>query len=105
MLWAYENGVTSGVDAAHFAPDRPVTRGQFVTLLWHYAGEPAHSGENPFRDVGSSYYFDAVLWAAQTGITTGTGGGRFSPDSVCQRGQTVTFLYRYFSQAGRSDFF
>lgn len=106
VLWAYENGVTSGVDAAHFAPDRPVTRGQFVTLLWHYAGEPAHSGNNPFRDVGRSFfYYDAVLWAAETGITTGTGGGRFSPDSNCQRGQTVTFLYRYCSQAGHSDFF
>lgn len=102
VLWAYEHGITSGTDATHFSPSRPVTRGQFVTFLWRYAGNPAHSGDNPFRDVApGNFYYNAVLWAAEAGITSGTGNGGFSPNSICQRGQTVTFLYRYCSGAAQ----
>lgn len=104
VLWAAEKGITTGVDAERFSPGLTVTRGQFVTFLWRYAGKPTHSTEISFRDVvpgPRSYYCDAVLWAAEQGITNGTGNGMFSPSDACQRGQTVAFLYRYYARAGR----
>lgn len=67
-----------------------------VTFLWRAAGSPKAAGSNPFEDVTStSYYYDAVLWAVEQGITVGTSATTFSPDAVVTRGQTVTFLYRY----------
>lgn len=104
VLWAAENGITTGTDATHFSPELPVTRGQFVTFLWRHAGKPGHGGDNPFRDIvpgPGSFYYDAVLWASELGITNGMGNGAFSPGGTCQRGQTVTFLYRYYSNAAR----
>lgn len=98
VLWAAENGIATGTGGGRFSPKLTVTRGQFVTFLWRHAGKPAHSGENPFRDVAPGFCYDAVLWASETGIANGTGSGAFSPDDTCQRGQTVTFLYRYHAQ-------
>ena len=97
VLWALENGITDGTSATTFSPSATCTRGQIVTFLWRYAGRPAVSGvTNPFRDVASdAYYYDAVLWAVQTGITVGTGATTFSPEETCTRGQIVTFLWRY----------
>ena len=95
VLWAYENGITAGMDATHFAPEDTVTRGQFVTFLWRAEGKPAASGSNPFTDVNSGrFYYNAVLWAAQNGITSGMTPTTFAPDRTCTRGQVVTFLYR-----------
>ena len=67
-----------------------------MTFLWRAAGSPApKSSVNPFTDVSTSaYYYDAVLWAVEQGITAGTGATTFSPDATCTRGQIVTFLYR-----------
>ena len=96
VKWAVQSGVTTGTDEAHFSPDAPCTRAQTVTFLWRAAGcpEPALK-ENPFGDTDeSAYYYKAVLWAYENGITLGTGGGAFSPDGTVIRGQTVTFLYR-----------
>ena len=97
VLWALENGITDGTSATTFSPSATCTRGQIVTFLWRYAGRPAVSGvTNPFRDVASdAYYYDAVLWAVQEGITVGTGATTFSPEETCTRGQIVTFLWRY----------
>ena len=96
VLWAAEEGITGGVDAAHFAPNAPCTRAQAVTFLWRAAGCPApKSSEMPFKDVAKgSYYYDAVLWAVENGITKGTSATTFSPDATCTRGQIVTFLWR-----------
>lgn len=95
VLWAVQAGVTTGTSASTFSPEDVVTRAQFVTFLWRALGKPAASGGVGFSDVEPSrYYYDAVLWAAEAGVTTGTGGGRFSPEESCLRGQTVTFLYR-----------
>ena len=82
--------------AGTFAPDISCTRAQIVTFLWRAAGSPAAVSEiSPFADVPEdAYYYDAVSWAAEQGITGGTGAGNFSPDTVVTRGQTVTFLYR-----------
>ena len=94
VLWAVEQGITKGTDAAHFSPGTEVTRGQSVTFLYRMAGEPSE-GENPFRDVSEeAYYFDPVLWAVEKGVTTGVSADRFAPGSNCTRAQVVTFLYR-----------
>ena len=98
VLWAVENGITSGTSATTFAPDATVTRDQTVTFMWRAAGSPAANGSG-FSDVsGDAYYADAVAWAVENGITTGTGSGLFSPDDDCTRAQIVTFLYRYMGE-------
>ena len=95
VLWAYENGITTGKDATHFQPDAEVERRQFVTFLWRAEGKPVPSIENPFTDVpAGQYYTDAVLWAYENGITTGKDATHFQPTVKCIRAQVVTFLYR-----------
>ncbi len=99
ILWAMENDIAKGTDGISFSPEMTVTRAQAVTFLWRALGSPAPSGKVSFGDVPeTAYYHDAVLWAAENGITSGTGEGMFSPDASCQRGQIVTFLYRAFGK-------
>ena len=97
--WAVEKGITSGTSATTFSPDAACTRAQAVTFLWRAAGSPApKSSVNPFTDVpASAYYYDAVLWAVENGITAGTSATTFSPDASCTRAQIVTFLYRAYA--------
>ena len=94
--WAVENGITTGVSANRFDPNGVCTRAQAVTFLWRAAGSPApRSRTMPFTDVPvGSYYYDAVLWAVENGITKGTSETRFSPNMTCSRAQIVTFLWR-----------
>ena len=96
VLWAVENGITAGTDPGKFSPEDPCTRAQVATFLWRAKGEPEpKSLVSVFSDVAQSeYYYDAVLWAVEKGITQGTGGGKFSPDESCTRAQIVTFLFR-----------
>ena len=96
VIWAVDKGITTGTDATHFSPDGICTRAQAVTFLWRAAGSPvAKSSAMPFTDVKSgSYYYDAVLWAVENGITKGTSATEFSPDQNCSRAQIVTFLWR-----------
>ena len=96
VLWAVENGITNGTSATEFSPKAGCTRGQVVTFLWRAAGEPEPtSSKNPFTDVRSNgYYYKAVLWAVEKGITNGTDKTHFSPNATCTRGQIVTFLWR-----------
>lgn len=96
VLWAAENGITSGTDTSHFNPNATCTRAQAVTFLWRAMGEPEPtSTTNPFTDVSRDvYYYEAVLWAAEKGITGGTSATTFSPNAVCSRAQIVTFQYR-----------
>ena len=97
VLWAVEHGITSGTSASAFSPDAVCTRAQIVTFLWRAAGKPQANGTNPFADVSSdAYYYDAVLWAVEQGITDGTSATTFSPDAACTRGQAVTLLYRFY---------
>ena len=97
VYWAVENGVTNGTSNTTFSPDASCTRAQMVTFLWRAAGSPEpESSVNPFTDVAASaYYYDAVLWAVEQGITNGTSATTFGPDVTVTRGQTVTFLWRY----------
>lgn len=96
VQWAVENEITNGLSDTTFGPDASCTRAQIVTFLWRSAGSPAPKGSsNPFADVKSSdYYYDAVLWAVENGITSGTSDTRFGSDEACTRAQSMTFLYR-----------
>ncbi len=96
VLWAVENGITTGLSATTFGPSATCTRGQVATFLWRSQGEPApKSSNNPFSDVKvGDYYCNAVLWAVENDVTQGVGGGKFAPNASCTRGQIVTFLFR-----------
>ena len=95
--WAIVQKITSGTSTTTFSPSAGCTRAQVVTFLWRAAKEPAPtSKENPFKDVKESdYFYNAVLWAVEKGITVGTDPDKFSPGETCTRAQIVTFLYRY----------
>ena len=99
VLWAADRDITKGHGNANtFCPDQECTRAEIVTFLWRAAGEPApETTLNPFTDVNeNSYYYKAVLWAVENGITNGYGEGDiFNPDGTCTRGQVATFLHRY----------
>ena len=101
VLWAIKEEITSGMDAEHFDPDGTTTRAQMVTFLWRAAGKPAAGGSMGFADVSAdAWYAEAVRWAVAEGITKGVTETTFCPDMAVNRGQAVTFLYRY---AGLSD--
>ncbi|MBQ6159878.1 MAG: leucine-rich repeat protein [Oscillospiraceae bacterium] len=99
MLWALETGVTSGKDDTHFAPNETCTRGQVVTFIWNAMGKPEPTiTDCPFVDVKpGKYYYNAMLWALENGVTSGTDATHFSPNQTCTRGQVVTFLYNALS--------
>ena len=102
-LWCYdavnyavENGITTGIGNGMFAPDATCTRGQIVTFLWRAQGCPEPAGSsNPFVDVKETdFFYKAVLWAVENGVTAGTSANTFSPEQGCTRGQVATFLWR-----------
>ena len=95
VAWAVDKGITSGVSATTFDPNGICTRAQIVTFLWRAAGSPTPKSMNTLSDVSAdAYYAKAEAWAVETGITSGTGDGKFSPDAACTRAQCMTFLYR-----------
>lgn len=95
VLWAVENKITNGTSTTTFSPDENCTRAQIVTFIWRSEGEPyASDSNNPFTDIASDYYMDAVFWAVKEGITNGTTPTTFSPNDRCTRAQIVTFIYR-----------
>ena len=98
VLWAVEQGITSGTTDTTFSPKQVCTRAQVVSFLWRAEGSPAPaSGGLPFADlVSGAYYYKAVKWAAQQGIVSGVSETSFAPNQACTRGQAVTLLYRYY---------
>lgn len=97
VLWAYENGITTGRTEAIFDPMFTVTRQQFVTFLWRYLDQPEPiSSTSKFRDVTdpTSPFYKAIIWAADTGVTTGRSADTFAPTDTCSRANVVTFIYR-----------
>ena len=95
VRWAASVGVTSGTGAGRFSPDDPCTRGQMAAFLYRWQQSPAASGSNPFADVADSdYYYAAVLWAYQKGVTQGVSASAFAPSAPCTRGQMAMFLYQ-----------
>ncbi len=97
--WAVENGITSGTTATTFSPKKTCTRAEVMTFLWAAAGREKTDAENPFTDISADkYYYRAVLWAVERGITGGTSASTFSPKKGCTRAEVVTFLWAF---AGR----
>lgn len=100
VLWAVQEKITTGTSATTFSPYEQVTRAQTVTFLWRYAKSPVVVASNPFTDVpANEYYTNAVLWAVQEKITNGKTATTFEPNTVCTRGEIVTFLYRDLGQS------
>ena len=97
VMWGVTNGITSGTSATTFSPDGICTRAQAVTFLWNIAGRPkATISKSQFTDLDpSAYYYDAVLWAAEKGITVGTTLTTFSPEQTVTRAQNMQFLWKY----------
>ena len=107
--WAVDNGVTNGTTPKTFDPNTPCTRAQMITFLWRSQGSPKpKTASTAFRDLDrNGYYYNAVLWAVERGITNGTSAAAFSPDATVTRAQTVTFLWRLEgspSASGRTPF-
>ena len=96
VVYLYENGVTTGTSETTFEPEKTCTRAETVTFLWRALGEPEPAATAcPFTDVApDAYYYKAVLWAYENGITLGTSETTFSPDDNVLRSMTMTFLYR-----------
>ena len=96
VYWAVEQKITRGTSEKLFSPNEGCTRAQVVTFLWRAAGEPEpKTTVSTFKDIDAGdYFYKAVLWAVEKGITKGTSADKFSPDATCTRGQIVTFLYR-----------
>lgn len=91
-----DNGMMEGYGDGIFGPDRELSRGMLVQILYNCEGRPAVSGENVFRDVNAdAWYADAVVWAAENGIVDGYGNGNYGPDDSITREQLATILYRY----------
>ena len=99
VLWAVEEGITNGATDTTFDPNGLLQRAQVVTMLWRAAGEPVVEAENPFTDVTESdFFYNAVLWAVDEGITNGISNTMFDPYGKTNRAQAVTFLWRYLDQ-------
>ena len=98
VAWAIENGITTGTADGLFAPDATCTRAQGMTFLFR-ASKASADGMPAFSDVATNaYYAEAVKWATDNGITTGTTSSTFSPGSGCTRAQIVTFLWRLYAE-------
>ena len=100
--WAFTHGITAGVNATHFGGDKVVTRAQAMTFLWNSYGCPEpESTSCPFTDVKpGKYYYKAVLWALENGVTSGMSDTAFGTNSTCTRGQIITFLYKVYGPKG-----
>ena len=120
VMFVFERGLMLGTESDRFSPNAPMTRGMIVTILYRLAGEPNSesgirnselTGDNNtpnsslltpnFSDiVADAYYYDAVLWAAENGIVSGYGDGRFGPNDNITREQAAAIIYNYAVFAG-----
>lgn len=96
VKWAVDKGITNGLPDTMFGPYASCTRAQIVTFLWRAAGSPEPKATtSAMTDLNpNAYYYKAVLWAIENGITDGMTETTFAPDATCTRGQSVTFLHR-----------
>ena len=93
VLWAVENGITSGVDATHFGPNTTCNRAAVVTFLYAMKGKPEITAKSEFTDVADTDWFaKPVIWAVENKVTSGIGEGMFGPNNDCTRAAVVTFL-------------
>ncbi|MBO4212187.1 MAG: S-layer homology domain-containing protein, partial [Oscillospiraceae bacterium] len=99
VMWAVENGYTSGMGDGSFGVGQACTRAQAMTFLWAAQGKPEPSSTvSPFSDVAIGDWFcKPILWAAENGVTAGIGGGLFGVNNTCTRAQIITFLYKAYT--------
>ena len=103
ILWGYRSGIVSGDKQGYFNPEKTVTRGQFIIMLWRAAGKPEPTQFTAFPDVSeNSGFYTAVCWAVEKGITNGKKDGNFGVNDPCTRGHVALFLYRYAGSPGAS---
>jgi hypothetical protein len=95
VRFVYEQGLFQGVDAVTFAPTVPMSRSMLATVLYRLSGTQTTAPSAGFYDVGDTWYTNAVNWAAQTGVVTGSGDGGFAPEVNVTREQMAAMLYRY----------
>ena len=95
VKWAASEGIITGYSDGTFRPDTPVTRAQFVLMLWRMCGKPAAAKAASFADASADWYQDALSWAVENGYVNGTGEGTFSPNGKITRQEVVTILFRY----------
>ena len=103
ISWAVSAGVIQGYKDGTFKPTANITRAQVAIMLWRYAGKPAVKvKKSPFPDVelNGSDTSNAIIWGYKNNIMKGS-GGKFLPKDNCTRGQTVTFMYRYYDKFGK----
>lgn len=93
--YLYQRDIVSGVSPTTFGPNVKVNRAMAVTILHRVAGEPKHSGKNPFTDLKEEWYTDAVIWAYENNITSGISKDKFGPTSSLTREQLVAFMFKY----------
>ena len=104
VCWAKEEGIISGYSTGKFGPDMPVTREQLVTILWQYAGQPGHSDNRlHYYDswAVSNYAWDAMLWATENGLISGTGNNMLNPKGYATRAQIAQFTMAFMRYTGR----
>ena len=104
VKWAVDNDIITATSDKMFNPNNTVTRAEFITMLYNFAGRPTATGNNPFIDVLNTDYFkDAAIWAKNIGIVNGTDNSSFSPETKCTRAMVVTFLYRYLNSINTQE--
>ena len=99
VMWAVEQGITGGTDAAglYFSPARTCTRSEILQFLYAAMGKPEYSIANPYSDVKTKHwYYDGAIWAYENGLEKGE-NGKFKAKTPCTRGSVVTYLFRYFT--------
>lgn len=91
---AAELGLVTGYSDGTFRPDTPVTRAQFVLMLWRMCGKPAAAKAASFADASADWYQDALSWAVEKGYVNGLSDTRFGPDAPITRQQAMAILFR-----------
>jgi hypothetical protein len=102
VLWAVENGICTGTTPTTFGVGKSCTRAQAMTFLWNSYGSPEpESSSCPFADVKpGKYYYKAILWALENGVTSGASATAFGVNKICTRAQIITFLYNVYGPKG-----
>ncbi|MCI8589204.1 MAG: hypothetical protein HFE77_00585 [Clostridiales bacterium] len=98
--YAVENKLMSGVSDTRFAPEEDTSRAMLVQVLYNLEGNPPAKISNPFVDVKTTWYTQAVLWAYDHNIVAGVSGTEFAPDDNLSREQFAAILYRYANYKG-----
>lgn len=99
VIWAYNNGITKGMDEKHFNPNGTLTRAEMFTMLWRVDGGRTNNTKIYFTDVvEGSYYETAVRWGYDQKLVKGVSDTSFAPKNTLKRVDLLTFCYRYFEQ-------